>query len=215
MTSSNSYITLDEINSNPIYQPPKEWIDDIEKEEQEIKDKFYCNNFDVWSIIYKKKQDMEDEEAHKKTIALIIQKNKDLEQWNKQRREYKFKYVSRCNNKTELATSLRIMGFKTIPAYWDVQMRKNFLNWFIQYKFCKFYPKSLREWEFGGRKPNLNNEEDQYKMEVNIPFEMVNYFDTLGHLYMENYNWNENKNAQWRLKNYWDVSTSIMELGVH
>ena len=27
-----SLITLNEINSNPIYQPPKEWIDDIEKE---------------------------------------------------------------------------------------------------------------------------------------------------------------------------------------
>jgi len=59
-------LTLNEINNNSIYQPPKEWIDEIEKEEQLIKDNFYSNNFDVWEIIRIKKKEMEDNEAIKK-----------------------------------------------------------------------------------------------------------------------------------------------------
>ncbi len=51
-----TFISLNEINSNPIYQPPSEWINNIEKEEQLIKDNFYSNNFDVWEIIKIKKK---------------------------------------------------------------------------------------------------------------------------------------------------------------
>ena len=179
-----------------------------------IKDDFYCNNFDVWSIINKKKQEMEDEEAHKKAIALVIQKNKDYEKFTKKRSKYLIKYVHQCNTKTELASSLRIMGFKTIPAYWNVQMRKNFLVWFIQYKYAKFYPKSVLEYEFGKRQPNLTKEEDQYKIGVCIPKELVEFFDTLGELFMENFNNNENTNKQWRLKNYWNEEISNWDLAV-
>lgn len=46
-----AYLSLQEINSNPIYQPPKDWISTIEKQ-QEI-DKQYCISKLKWLKINK------------------------------------------------------------------------------------------------------------------------------------------------------------------
>jgi len=53
--------SLQELNNNPIFQPPSEWLEDIKKEEEEIKNSFYFNNFDVWEIIRNNKQEYDNE----------------------------------------------------------------------------------------------------------------------------------------------------------
>jgi hypothetical protein len=55
------FLTEKQINSNPIYKPPQEWLDEIEKEEDEIKNRFYYNNFDCWNIITNYKTLLEGE----------------------------------------------------------------------------------------------------------------------------------------------------------
>ena len=55
------FLTEKQINNNPIYKPPQEWLDEIEKEEDEIKNRFYYNNFDCWDIITNYKNLLESE----------------------------------------------------------------------------------------------------------------------------------------------------------
>ena len=55
-------ITLNELNNNPIYQPPKEWIDEIDQEEEIIKNDFFNNYPEIHNLINNKKEEMENKE---------------------------------------------------------------------------------------------------------------------------------------------------------
>jgi len=42
-------------------QPPIEWIEEIERNEDKIKEDFFNNYYDIWEIINKKKKELEEE----------------------------------------------------------------------------------------------------------------------------------------------------------
>ncbi len=70
MSSPATMISISELNTNTIYQPPQEWLDDIEKEEQEIKNSFFSNKFDVWEIIRNSAKAIEQKEKEEEQNAL-------------------------------------------------------------------------------------------------------------------------------------------------
>ncbi len=55
-------ITLNELNNNPIFQPPKEWIDEINQQEEIIKNDFFNNYPEIHNLINNKKKELEDAE---------------------------------------------------------------------------------------------------------------------------------------------------------
>ncbi len=71
MNSHSSTITDDEIAQLP--PPPREWLEDIEREEQEIKTDFYYNYDELWNIILKEKERLEDiDEAKVQGVIDVI-----------------------------------------------------------------------------------------------------------------------------------------------
>ena len=57
-------------------QPPIEWIEEIERNEDKIKEDFFNNYFDIWEIINKKKKELEDEyipyyEIHRGLLSIL------------------------------------------------------------------------------------------------------------------------------------------------
>ncbi len=55
-------ITLNELNNNPIFQPPKEWIDEINQQEEIIKNDFFNNYPEIHNLINNKKEEIENKE---------------------------------------------------------------------------------------------------------------------------------------------------------
>ncbi len=95
MNSHPSTITDHEISQLP--PPPREWLEDIEREEQEIKNDFYYNYDELWNIILTEKERLEKVDYEKEEEQI----------------EYNYVYNNlfcRMNN-NELATRKIIRSF--------------------------------------------------------------------------------------------------------
>ncbi len=130
-------ISITELNTNPIYKPPQQWLDDIEKEEQQIKNSFFSNNFDVWEIIRNFKEAKENEDW-------------SVKMWN----DY-----NNINQDASLSNGwwgnkIRAMGFKCVPSQWDIEYRIKFCRRYTTYKNIINNPKKVK----------INNWDDCYKI---------------------------------------------------
>jgi hypothetical protein len=131
------YITnalLKSINSNPKCNPPQEWIDEIEKEEQQIKDDFFCNNFDVWNKIKDYKVEYDKELILKKWKSGMVNEVKNLRN-NPHQSTY-----DNVNGKRYWAKIMRHYGFKNVPSFWMAYQRECFMTEWIHYKHLMNHP---------------------------------------------------------------------------
>ena len=171
---------LNELKALQIHQPPQEWLDDIEKEKQEIKNSFYFNNFDVWEIIRSKAKEMEDKE----TLDIINAKK----EWDRLKRiaSYEVRY---SNSLTSLADMIRNEGFKCVPSYWDVYIRREFLLAWVNYKHARNLPilclmefKKNHQYEpinGHGFQFDIYNDSHRSEMDISCPSGLIPYFEAV------------------------------------
>jgi hypothetical protein len=134
-----TYALLKSINSNPKCNPPQEWIDEIEKEEQQIKDDFYCNHFDVWNIINDYKVEYDKELNLKKWKSGMVKEVKKLQ------RSYDDNVIPYDVNDSPYGKKywgkvMRHYGFKNVPSFWMPYQRECFITEWIHYKHLMNHP---------------------------------------------------------------------------
>ena len=157
-----------------LYQPPQDWIDDIEKEEQDIVDDFFCNNFDVWEII----KDFKEALEKKDNDDWFDKMNNDVDYFRSWRIGATTNIRERIfTNQDALKTILtkgywgkqiRAMGFKCVPTQWDMDERIKFCERYTQYKHIMKHPMMYKLNE-----GKVNSIYDCYRLMYHHPFSYI------------------------------------------